>query len=113
VCNFYGAEATNKFAIKCIMQNYSWYIIGSGTFICLLLLSYSIRLFERQVQGNFYHITTSMWYVLITMTTVGYGDVFAFSHAGRAIVILTAFIGVIIVSLFVYALYKTMNFDVP
>ncbi len=54
-----------------------------------------------------------MWFVFITMTTVGYGDVYAKSHAGRAITILAAFIGVVIVSLFVVSLYITLGFDLP
>lgn len=52
-----------------------------------------------------------MWYVLITMTTVGYGDVFAMSHAGRAIAIICAFVGVLIVALFVLCLDNILSFD--
>jgi len=52
-----------------------------------------------------------MWYVLITMTTVGYGDVYAFSHAGRALSVICAFIGVLIVSLFVVCLMNILKFD--
>jgi len=47
------------------------------------------------------------------MTTVGYGDVFAMSIAGRAIAVLTAFIGVVIVSLFVVSLDGSFKFDQP
>lgn len=95
------------------MISYSWLITLASALIALFILSYSIRLFERQLQSNFYHITTSMWYVLITMTTVGYGDVYAMSHAGRAITIICAFVGVMIVSLFVVCLMNILKFDYP
>jgi hypothetical protein len=54
-----------------------------------------------------------MWYVLITMTTVGYGDVYAKSHAGRSIAVLTAFIGLVLVSLLVVSLMKMLKFNYP
>eukprot|EP00347_Sterkiella_histriomuscorum_P003133 403365464 len=111
VCHIYGIDATNSFALKSIMIDYSWLITAVSAMISLFILAYSIRLFERQLQQNFYHITTSMWYVLITMTTVGYGDVYAMSHAGRAIAIICAFIGVMIVSMFVVCLYNILQFD--
>ena len=79
--------------------------------ITLLMFGYQIRLFEKQIQPNFRHITTSVWYVLITMTTVGYGDVYAMSHCGRAIVIIAAFWGVFFVSLFVVSLTNLLSFD--
>jgi hypothetical protein len=52
-----------------------------------------------------------MWNVIITMTTVGYGDVFAMSHAGRAIAVVSAFVGVLIVSVFVLCIMNSMAFD--
>ena len=79
--------------------------------ISLLMFSYQLRLFEKQLQSNFRHITTAMWNILITMTTVGYGDVYAQSHAGRAIAIITAFWGVFLVSLFVVSLQNMLEFD--
>ena len=83
----------------------------AATFMSLFVFSYTIRLFERQLQSNFYHITTSMWCVFITMTTVGYGDVYAKSHAGRAITVLCSGIGVVLVSLFVVCLNNILSFD--
>lgn len=52
-----------------------------------------------------------MWYILITMTTEGYGDVFAESHGGRVISIITAFWGTFIVSLFVITMINTLRYD--
>jgi potassium intermediate/small conductance calcium-activated channel subfamily N protein 2 len=49
-----------------------------------------------------------MWNVLITMNTVGYGDVFAKSHWGRFIAVITGFWGIFYLSLFVVTLINTL-----
>lgn len=52
-----------------------------------------------------------MWNVIITMTTVGYGDYFPMTNLGRIIGIITAFWGVFFVSLFVVALTNTLELE--
>ena len=77
------------------------------------MMSYQLRLFERKVSPPFNNITTAMWNMIITMTTIGYGDYSASSHMGRLIAILIAFWGVFYVSLFVVALNNMLNFSSP
>eukprot|EP00356_Strombidium_inclinatum_P008045 CAMPEP_0170486462 /NCGR_PEP_ID=MMETSP0208-20121228/5480_1 /TAXON_ID=197538 /ORGANISM="Strombidium inclinatum, Strain S3" /LENGTH=135 /DNA_ID=CAMNT_0010760417 /DNA_START=718 /DNA_END=1125 /DNA_ORIENTATION=- len=52
-----------------------------------------------------------MWNVIITLTTVGYGDYSPKTNFGRLIGILTAFWGVFFVSLFVVALTNTLDLE--
>jgi Ion channel len=54
-----------------------------------------------------------MWNMVITMTTIGYGDYSASSHMGRLIAILIAYWGVFYVSLFIVALNNMLNFTSP
>ena len=49
--------------------------------------------------------------MLITMTTVGYGDFYPKSHWGRVIGIITAFWGTLYVSLFVVSTTNMLTFD--
>lgn len=91
-------------------------ILGAGLILSLFLFSYLLRLFERHVDhkhGDFNHITTAMWNIVITMTTVGYGDIYPKSHMGRFIGILTAFWGVFFSALFVVALSNILTFKPP
>lgn len=78
------------------------------------MMSYQLRLFERKVNpAAFDNITTAMWNMVITMTTIGYGDYAAGSHMGRLIAIFIAFWGVFYVSLFIVALNNMLKFTSP
>lgn len=114
VCTIYGCEANSYFALKAMMKENSWDVLGVSMLVSLLMMSYQLRLFERKVQpASFNNITTAMWNMIITMTTIGYGDYSAQSHMGRLIAILIAFWGVFYVSLFVVALNNMLNFSSP
>ena len=52
---------------------------------------------------------TSIWCVVITMTTVGYGDVYAVSPYGRIISILNALWGAFIISLLVASIGRIFD----
>lgn len=95
------------------MKNSSWIILTSTMPVTLIAFSYQLRLFERHVNSNFSHITTAMWNNMITMLTIGYGDVFPKSHMGRLIGIVIAGWGAFYVSLFVVALYNILDFESP
>ena len=113
VCHIYGCDANYKFALRALMQNDSWKVLLLSLLISLLSLSYQMRLFERHVTHEFEHLFTSVWNILITMTTVGYGDFYPKTHLGRTIGIITAFWGVFIVSLFVVSLTNILTLDAP
>lgn len=57
--------------------------------------------------------TTSIWCVVITMTTVGYGDVAAVSPFGRIISIINALWGAFIISLLVASIDKIFELSDP
>ena len=76
VCNIYGTDASYYFALKCIMKNDSWIILTLTLPVTLLTFSYQLMLFERHVNASFDNFTTAMWNMMITMLTIGYGDVY-------------------------------------
>jgi voltage-gated potassium channel len=64
-------------------------------FILLILVSTGIYYFEREVQPEkFGSIFESMWWAIITLTTVGYGDVYPISVGGKIFTGLVLIIGV-------------------
>ena len=53
---------------------------------------------------NFGSFSNALWNVIVTMTTVGYGDFFPQTHVGRTVGIFVCLWGVLVVSLFVVTL---------
>ena len=58
------------------------------------------RMFTAQHESWFERILETVWWAVITMTTVGYGDKVPITHGGRIVGILMAFSGVALVSIF-------------
>ena len=109
VCDIYGADANEMYAVKSIMVNNSELLVVFSTSISMIMFSYQLRLFERAINPTFFHITTAMWNIFITMSTVGYGDTFAKSHLGRLIEVVCGFWGVFLLSLFILSLMNMLN----
>lgn len=113
VCNIYGADAGYAFALKALMKEKPWNVLGCSLAMSVFVFGYCLRLFERVIQDEFTYVSTSIWNVLITMTTVGYGDYFPQTHCGRCVGIICSFWGVFIVSMFVVALTNMLEFNPP
>ena len=56
-------------------------------------------------------IPKAMWNILITMTTVGFGDVYPITNGGRCVSIVAALWGVFYVSLFTVFIHNTLHFS--
>lgn len=57
-------------------------------------------MFANQQEGWLQKIVETLWWAVITMTTVGYGDKYPITLGGRIVGILVAFSGVALVSIF-------------
>lgn len=58
---------------------------------------------------DFFEFENCMWCVIITMTTVGYGDFYPRTFIGRLCDIFTAIWGIFIVSMMVVVLTNTLK----
>ena len=68
--------------------------------LAILISSSLIYVFEQNVQPeHFGSIPDAMWWTVVTLTTVGYGDIVPMTVAGKFVATLTALMGVCVVAL--------------
>lgn len=114
LCLINGAEATFMYSIKAFKNDRPYTFIVASLVIPLIVCGYALRMFERPMisisKQDFNDLGNCLWCVLITMTTVGYGDFFPISNFGRMIGIIACLWGVFIVSIFVVTLTNLLEF---
>ena len=80
--------------------------IGMGGFL--------LRVFEQPLKtasGQDFSYSNSFWNVIVTMSTVGYGEFYPKSHMGRLVGVIICLWGVVVVSIFVVTITNMLAFD--
>jgi potassium intermediate/small conductance calcium-activated channel subfamily N protein 2 len=115
LCDMYGADKGYWFSIKCLMKNNPFLLIVICMGITIAVFGYALRICERPIcrGGNcamdYSYYSNSMWNVIVTMTTVGYGDFYPKTVAGRIITFILCIWGVFLVSMMVVTLTNTLT----
>jgi hypothetical protein len=106
LCKSYGFTANVRFAFKCMLNSSPGYTVFAVLFLSVLILAYLLRIFELPYGQNYGIITwnhyfTSIWCIVITMTTVGFGDVVPNTTFGQIIVMFAALWGTFLISILI------------
>ena len=82
--------------------------------VTTVIFGFQLKIFEShlsEVSGqNFGDMYNCMWNVIITLTSVGYGDFYPKTFWGRIVGIIISFWGVFIVSFFVVTITQLLMF---
>ena len=78
--------------------------IGACCLVYFSLLLKVLEYFKKDKNNPFNYIPNSIWYLLITMGTIGYGDITPKTVIGRIIGVIVCIIGVVVLSLIVVTL---------
>jgi voltage-gated potassium channel len=77
-------RAIERFRRALLIVREELVLFGAASALLLYLASVGIYFFEREAQPDqFASIFHSMWWAIITLTTVGYGDVYPITAGGR------------------------------
>mmetsp|Transcript_5560 Transcript_5560/g.4709 ORF Transcript_5560/g.4709 Transcript_5560/m.4709 type:complete len:244 (-) Transcript_5560:515-1246(-) len=119
LCEMYDCESGYIFTIKCMMKESPARFVFVGLFISIPIFGYWIRVAERpiirtvdrkeELSFDFDSYFNSMWNVIITISTVGYGDYFVKTLIGRIVIFFCSIWGSFIVSLMVVAMTNILE----
>jgi voltage-gated potassium channel len=69
-------------------------VVGFVLIVMVMFSSVAIHEFEHEIQPEkFRRLSDSVWWSFITLTTVGYGDLYPITAGGRIIAVITMIIG--------------------
>ena len=115
VGQLYGMDLELSFSFKANMIGAPYNAYAMLFIIGLTCSFLSLRIFEIPLDEvtklNFTSYWNSIWCIIITMTTVGYGDFYPSSLLGRIFGIISCFIGVFLVSLFIATIQQILVFE--
>ena len=100
MCRSEWCEDARRFVLRSLfVANFSTLLFL--IFVTILVISYIILLCERPYPkaDDLTEFASCLWLTLITMTTVGYGDVVPLTKIGRFVSAINACIGVVFLSL--------------
>ena len=127
LCNNTNVNNNIHFALKCELKNRPFTMLLIILFSSILLFGFSLRTFEYFLiekgfkygnykgegndQDKLKDLINSIWLIIVTMTTVGYGDFFPNENYGRLICLMSYLIGCLSVSLTVVSLAIISEFN--
>ena len=116
-CQIFGCNSTTLFVLKSLFKERPFLTLGVSMCLSITIFGMATRTFERPYNDengkkmDFDYVWNAMWMIVITMTTVGYGDFYPQTHMGRFVVVIACFCGVFLVSMMVVTLTESSEFS--
>ena len=110
IARLIGSELTMMFSVKCLITDEPFTLLFFFGVFSIAALTFSLKIVEGPVYtsssgvNDFRTIENCLWNVLVTMTTVGYGDTYPKSMLGKVYAVVTSLCGSCLVSILTLSL---------
>lgn len=112
-CSRTGTKANVRFSIRCMMKTHPFLLIYCFSFPSFFLLGVFLRVFERPFSDvsnqNYASYQNAVWNCAITMSTIGYGDLYPCTIFGRIVAVMCAIMGGFIFSMIVFTFQSLLE----
>ena len=112
MCRKYSFQNSLLYCLKCFAQYKPIQLYISGFLIILFTMAYAVRIFERPANDILDSYSDSLWLIIITMTTVGYGDITVKTLGGRIISMFSCLCGVFLTSMIIVTITNFLNLEI-
>ena len=110
-----------KFAMKASLKDNPHFVLIPAFCISFLSLGVILQIYERPFNDDnilsqnldYSYLYNSLWLIVLTMTTVGYGDFYPRTHVGRIICIIACIWGTFLISLLIIMFNNYVSFSRP
>ena len=117
ICTMNGCEADLMFALKSTIKLRPYLAVTIALVLTIVCFGYILKVLEGPVSAaskqDFNNLGNSMWLVIVTLATVGYGDFYPKTFLGRTMGLIICFWGTFIVSYFVVTVTNMLTFAPP
>ena len=100
-CRQYDFNISLMFSLKCQVKFSSMKTYSIAMLIFLFICSYVIRIFERPANDILDNYIDAIWLIIVTMTTVGYGDISPNTIGGRIVCMISCLGGVFLMGMII------------
>lgn len=78
---------SSLFAVKCFLRSHPFKFLLVAFAGTLVLTSYAVAIVEAPINPHLAPLWNSVWLVVLTMGTIGYGDLAAVTVAGQVLLV--------------------------
>ncbi|GAB9470602.1 Voltage-gated ion channel [Globisporangium polare] len=103
---------SSLFAVKCFLRSHPFKFLLVAFAGTLVLTSYAVAIVEAPINPHLAPLWNSVWLVVLTMGTIGYGDLAAVTVAGQVLLVFGGMLtGILLVGVLSAAIFGFLGLD--